>query len=261
MTWFSKEGNLSKNEVLDLTRQAADEALIRICRHPVKILLLPPDITRAHSGAGWITEEFYKIFAEHVDVHVIPTLGQHVPHTPEQNKWMFGSIPEKNIHAHDWRDGSKVIGEISAEFPASGGEGHLETLSRFAVPSLRSSRRPLGGTRGAGSAAVHPRIRVHSNGRIPRQFLTHSQCGTLSCCLIVSFFRSSMTFSRKKIVTAIFPRTTIAKSGGNAIFLAKLLDNTFPSWYLAYVWKSNVLSLSLTTYSLWDVPVKMGAVK
>ncbi|MFA6716965.1 MAG: lactate racemase domain-containing protein, partial [Victivallaceae bacterium] len=76
---------------------------------------LPPDITRAHSGAGWITEEFYKIFSQYADVHLIPTLGQHVPHTPEQNKWMFGSVPEEKIHAHDWRGGSKVIGEVSAE--------------------------------------------------------------------------------------------------------------------------------------------------
>ena len=124
MTWFSKEGKLSKEDVLELTRQAADEVLKRICGNPQKVLLLPPDITRAHSGAGWITEEFYKIFSKNADVHVIPTLGQHVPHTPEQNKWMYGSIPEEKIHAHDWREGSKVIGEVPAEFvkEVSGGK-------------------------------------------------------------------------------------------------------------------------------------------
>ncbi|MFA7185191.1 MAG: lactate racemase domain-containing protein [Victivallales bacterium] len=115
MSWFCKEGRLSRNDVIELTRQAADEALKRICPEPKKVLLLPPDITRAHSGAGWITEEFYKIFSQYADVHLIPTLGQHVPHTPEQNKWMFGSVPEEKIHAHDWRGGSKVIGEVSAE--------------------------------------------------------------------------------------------------------------------------------------------------
>jgi len=116
MPWFHEEGQLSREKVLELTHQAADEALKRICGNPKHILLLPPDITRAHSGAGWITEEFYKIFSEHGDVHLIPTLGQHVPHTPEQNKWMFGSIPEEKIHAHDWREGSKVIGEVPADF-------------------------------------------------------------------------------------------------------------------------------------------------
>ena len=116
MPWFSKKGKLSRKDVLELTRKAASEALKRICGEPEKVLLLPPDITRAHSGSGWITEEFYKIFSKNADVHVIPTLGQHVPHTPEQNKWMFGSIPEEKIHAHDWRGGSKVIGEVPAEF-------------------------------------------------------------------------------------------------------------------------------------------------
>ena len=88
----------------------------RICKDPQRVLLLPPDITRAHSGAGFITEELYKIFASTAEVHLIPTLGQHVPHTPEQNRWMFGSIPESQIHAHDWRDGSKIIGEVPADF-------------------------------------------------------------------------------------------------------------------------------------------------
>lgn len=116
MTWFSKTGKLNREDVLELTRKAAEAALNKICAKPEKVLLLPPDITRAHSGSGWITEEFYKIFSKYADVHVIPTLGQHVPHTLEQNKWMFGSIPEEKIHAHDWRGGSKIIGEVPVEF-------------------------------------------------------------------------------------------------------------------------------------------------
>lgn len=130
MTWFSKEAKLSREDVLELTRQAADEALKRICSKPQKVLLLPPDITRAHSGAGWITEEFYKIFSKNADVHVIPTLGQHVPHTPEQNKWMYGSIPEEKIHVHDWREGSKVIGEIPVEFVKEVSKGKAD----WAIP-------------------------------------------------------------------------------------------------------------------------------
>ena len=116
MPWFYEEGKLTRESILALVHQAAEDALDRICDYPKKVLLLPPDITRAHSGAGWITEEFYKIFAETADVHLIPTLGQHVPHTPEQNAWMFGSVPKSKIHVHDWRNGSKRIGEVSAAF-------------------------------------------------------------------------------------------------------------------------------------------------
>ena len=73
MPWFHEEGSLSKNQILTLVRKAAQQARERINGNPKKVLLLPPDITRAHSGAGWITEEFYKIFSETSDVHLIPT--------------------------------------------------------------------------------------------------------------------------------------------------------------------------------------------
>ena len=115
-SWFVEQGNLTKDQVLDAARKAAEQARERICRDPKRVLLLPPDITRAHSGAGMITEELYKIFSKSADVYVIPTLGQHLPHTPEQNKWMFGSIPEERILKHDWRNGSTLIGEVPAEF-------------------------------------------------------------------------------------------------------------------------------------------------
>ncbi|MBQ9813227.1 MAG: DUF2088 domain-containing protein [Thermoguttaceae bacterium] len=115
-SWFVEQGNLTKDQVLDAARKAAEQARERICRDPKRVLLLPPDITRAHSGAGMIAEELYKIFSKSAEVYVIPTLGQHLPHTPEQNKWMFGSIPEERILKHNWRNGSTLIGEVPAEF-------------------------------------------------------------------------------------------------------------------------------------------------
>jgi nickel-dependent lactate racemase len=63
-----------------------------------------------------LTEMLYKQLAPEADVHVIPTLGQHVPHTPAENRRMFGSIPEERIHAHDWRHGCVKVGEVSADF-------------------------------------------------------------------------------------------------------------------------------------------------
>jgi nickel-dependent lactate racemase len=118
MPWMSESGrDFSREEILLFSEQAAEHALKNIAAAPKRVLLLPPDITRAHSGAGYITEKLYHVFAKMgAEVHVIPTLGQHVPHTPEQNKWMFGSIPEERIHAHDYKNGSRVIGEVPAEF-------------------------------------------------------------------------------------------------------------------------------------------------
>lgn len=115
--WISETAPaLSRDRVLQLTRAALDEARQRISAKPKRVLLLPPDITRMHSGAGWITEAFYNALAAEAEVHVIPTLGQHVPHTAAQNKEMFGSIPNDRIHAHDWRGGVVNIGEVPASY-------------------------------------------------------------------------------------------------------------------------------------------------
>ncbi|GAG92609.1 unnamed protein product, partial [marine sediment metagenome] len=116
MPWFSEKAErIGTDRLGELIQRTAAEARSRICGQPKRVLLLPPDITRAHSGAGLLTEMLYRLFSDEADVHVIPTLGQHVPHTPEQNVRMFGSIPEERIHAHDWRGGCVEVGEIPAD--------------------------------------------------------------------------------------------------------------------------------------------------
>jgi nickel-dependent lactate racemase len=126
MTWFSHEAKpIDRPTIEALVTQTLAEAKERLGITAYKrVLLLPPDITRAHAGVGWITEHFYNLLvAEGADVHVIPTLGQHVPHTPEDNRWMFGSIPEEKIHVHDWKNGVTNVGTVPAEFvkEATGG--------------------------------------------------------------------------------------------------------------------------------------------
>jgi len=116
MPWFTQEAeSISRKDVEQLCQRLLDEAHARITKDFRRVLLLPPDLTRAHSGAGWITETLYKLLPASCDTHVIPTLGQHVPHTPEENRWMFGSIPNDRIHAHDFRNGCVSVGEIPAE--------------------------------------------------------------------------------------------------------------------------------------------------
>lgn len=132
MPWVveENEAGIDRARMCALVREAAERLLREVCPKPKRVLLLPPDITRAHSGAGWITREFYNFFAPMADTHLIPTLGQHVPHTPEQNRWMFGDIPEERIHVHDWRGGSRIIGEVPAEFVRARSNG----LADWAIP-------------------------------------------------------------------------------------------------------------------------------
>ncbi|MCC6124033.1 MAG: DUF2088 domain-containing protein [Pirellulales bacterium] len=124
MPWFvEKSDKITPPRLEELMRQTAEESKKRLSASPKRVLLLPPDITRAHSGAGRLTELLYQIFAKEAEVHVIPTLGQHVPHTPEENRRMFGGIPEERIHAHDWIGGSVLVGEIPADFVKEKSQG------------------------------------------------------------------------------------------------------------------------------------------
>jgi nickel-dependent lactate racemase len=117
MAWFfEQQPEIDKKQLFSLLEKSAQACLERICRHPKRVLLLPPDITRAHSGAGWMTEYLYEFFSSNAEVFVIPTLGQHAPHTKEQNKWMFNSIPEGKILKHNWKTDGKRLGVIPADY-------------------------------------------------------------------------------------------------------------------------------------------------
>jgi len=116
MPWITERApEITRARMEELLHQAIEQCRSRFTAKPKRVLLLPPDITRMHSGSGWITEFFYTQLKDEADVHVIPTLGQHEPHTREQNRQMFGSIPHERIHPHDWRDGCVYLGEVPAE--------------------------------------------------------------------------------------------------------------------------------------------------
>jgi nickel-dependent lactate racemase len=112
--FWREADELSRAEVDELALRLLSEARSRLKKDLRRVLLLPPDLTRAHSGAGKITETLYKGLVPHCDVHVIPTLGQHLHHTAEQNRWIFGEIPNERIHVHDWIGGVTRIGVIPA---------------------------------------------------------------------------------------------------------------------------------------------------
>jgi nickel-dependent lactate racemase len=114
MPWFKYEApHVTDDQIKEAVDRLLAEARTRINKDLKRVLLLPPDLTRAHSGAGRITELLYNALPD-AHVEVIPTLGQHVPHTEAENKWMFGSIPNDRIFAHDWRNGCTRVASIPA---------------------------------------------------------------------------------------------------------------------------------------------------
>ena len=86
---------------------------------PKKILLVPPDITRFYSKAGFITNKLYHMFKEKAQVDVIPALGTHKPMTEDECMLMFGDIPYDRFLIHDWRNDVVEIGKVPADFIAS----------------------------------------------------------------------------------------------------------------------------------------------
>ena len=88
-----------------------------------RVLLLPPDLTRLHSGGGRIANLLYHLLKAECEVDVMPALGTHAPMTEAECLRMYGDIPFDRIFAHNWRTDVVKIGEIPADFvrEASGG--------------------------------------------------------------------------------------------------------------------------------------------
>ena len=112
---IAEEGSvISDEEIAKLLEQALRDWESR--RGAVKnALVIPPDFTRFHSNAGFITQVFYRLLtAEGANVDVLPALGTHVPVSESQWKTMFGDIPYGKMLVHNWRTDVVRLGEVPA---------------------------------------------------------------------------------------------------------------------------------------------------
>lgn len=81
-----------------------------------KVLILPPDFTRFHSNAGFITNHLYHYYTNlGVQVDIMPALGTHVAMTEEEVLEMYGDIPFDKILYHDWRNDVVPVGIVPKE--------------------------------------------------------------------------------------------------------------------------------------------------
>lgn len=91
-----------------------------------KVLLIPPDATRAHSGAGDITWAYYQTLAvTGVVVDILPALGTHKAMSQEELLAFFGPIPYERFIVHNWREDIVQLGEIPADVVAEISQGIL----------------------------------------------------------------------------------------------------------------------------------------
>lgn len=109
---YDKSGNgLSHDEI-------KEALLVSLKGRELKnVLIIPPDFTRFHSNAGFITNVYYHALTEMgVEVDILPALGTHVPVTEEEIDVMFGDIPYDKFIPHNWRTDVMKIGEVPASY-------------------------------------------------------------------------------------------------------------------------------------------------
>lgn len=91
-----------------------------------RVLLLPPDYTRSHSGAGLITALLFRLLQETCQVDILPALGTHMAMTEAELRAMFGAdIPLSAFFVHNWRTDVETLGEVPGSFVHQVSDGLL----------------------------------------------------------------------------------------------------------------------------------------
>lgn len=89
-----------------------------------RVLIIPPDYTRVHSRAGYITEMLWEFYGSKTGA-ILPALGTHEPMKPEEIRKMFGKVPPSLFHVHNWRTDTVTLDRIP--------ESQVEEISHGAV--------------------------------------------------------------------------------------------------------------------------------
>ena len=104
---------------MGLGREEIREALLKSLedKELKNVLIIPPDFTRFHSNAGYITNVYYnELTARGCQVDILPALGTHVPVTEKEAAEMFGDIPYEKFIPHNWRTDVMKLGEVPGEY-------------------------------------------------------------------------------------------------------------------------------------------------
>lgn len=91
-----------------------------------RVLILPPDMTRLHSWAGFLTCVLYEQLQPHTEIAILPAVGTHLPMTDDELAHMFPGLPRNIFLAHDWRHGVVPLGDVPADLVHQVSEGKLD---------------------------------------------------------------------------------------------------------------------------------------
>lgn len=105
---------LSKMEIREFLENAVRGRQLK------KVLIIPPDFTRCHSGAGFITNMYYHFLTEQdCQVDILIAQGTHDPISREQFQKMYGDIPYEVMIPHRWREDTVSIGVVPGDYLSS----------------------------------------------------------------------------------------------------------------------------------------------
>lgn len=124
---------LAENAAAPLTAAEVSsllDELVASLGSPRRVLLLPPDATRAHSGAGELTAALYQRLSPGAEVMVLPALGTHEPMSSAELSSMFPGVPHDRCLVHDFRTTVATLGEVPGSFVRHVSDGKVD----YAVP-------------------------------------------------------------------------------------------------------------------------------
>ncbi|MGD0724892.1 MAG: lactate racemase domain-containing protein [Spirochaetia bacterium] len=118
-------GRGSEREVItdDALRAGLSEALDKLGKR-MRVLAVPPDITRFHSRAGRITEMVSDYYGEAL-CDVLPATGTHFALTEEEKHTMFDRVPRHLFRVHRWKENLETLGRVPADLIHKVSEGML----------------------------------------------------------------------------------------------------------------------------------------
>lgn len=130
---------LSRIKITDINKGLSDDEIKKALEYSVlsktlkKVLIVPPDSTRAHSGAGIITNIYYHALKDSCEVDILPALGTHVAMSESECKKMYGDIPFDRFIAHNWRTDVVKVGEAPSSLVEELSEGMMREPISFQI--------------------------------------------------------------------------------------------------------------------------------